>query len=170
MLFEGSAWYVRQFIDEDILAFMEYRNNLEWMKYQHFKGLSYAEYASYLLAPFRIKQGGQLAIIDKTTEQLMGDLFVQQNQQTITIGYTIHPDFAHQGWMKEVLSVLLAYLQKKYKKKTIQAFVYPDNIASIRLLEKIGFVYQSHDPKNKRALYQYRHKSSLNIDSKHHFD
>ena len=61
-------------------------------------------------------------------------------------------------------------LQKKYKKKTIQAFVYPDNIASIRLLEKIGFVYQSHDPKNKRALYQYRHNPSLNIDSKHHFD
>ncbi len=40
---------IRPFLVEDIDAFMAYRNDMDWMKYQGFKGLTKQEYTKALL-------------------------------------------------------------------------------------------------------------------------
>ena len=78
ILFKTSRCLIRTFEEKDIDNFIEYRNNMEWMKHQGFKGLSKKEYREKLLVPFNIEKGSQLVIANKETDSLMGDLYVSK--------------------------------------------------------------------------------------------
>ena len=67
---------VKCFEEKDLDSFMTYRNNDEWMKYQGFKNLTKDEYRESLLVPFDLKVGAQLAIVDKVTDGLLGDIYL----------------------------------------------------------------------------------------------
>lgn len=119
---------------------MAYRNDLDWMQHQSFKGLTYEEYVRSLLGEQAITQGMQLAIIDEGTNELIGDLYVQQDGMTYWIGYTISPRFARQGYAFEVVSGLVRHLSDQGA-ETIKAGALPTNEASIALLKKLNFTY-----------------------------
>jgi ribosomal-protein-alanine N-acetyltransferase len=55
------------------------------------------------------------------------------------IGYMLHPDYYQQGLMYEALMATIAYAFKHIKLHTIEANISPENIASIKLVEKCGF-------------------------------
>lgn len=131
---------VRPFEQHDIEPFMAYRNDLDWMQHQSFKGLTYEEYVRSLLGEQAITQGMQLAIIDEGTNELIGDLYVQQDGMTYWIGYTISPRFARQGYAFEVVSGLVRHLSDQGA-ETIKAGALPTNEASIALLKKLNFTY-----------------------------
>lgn len=42
--FESERCYTRRFTESDLDAFIAYRNDADWMKYQSFKGLTREEY------------------------------------------------------------------------------------------------------------------------------
>lgn len=165
MLFSGCNWFVRHFEFGDIAAFMAYRNNLEWMQYQHFKGLSFFEYQQHLLSKSSINKGIQLAIIQPSTNQLMGDLFVIRRSRRITIGYTIAPAYANQGYMSAILPRFVDYLLSNYPKHQIQAYTYSANHASIRVLQKTGFIYQEYEKKEQRERYLFVPQMRLKADN-----
>lgn len=119
---------------------MAYRNDLDWMQHQSFKGLTYEEYVRSLLGEQAITQGMQLAIIDEGTNELIGDLYVQQDGMTYWIGYTISPRFARQGYAFEVVSGLVRHLSDQGA-ETIKAGALPTNETSIALLKKLNFTY-----------------------------
>ncbi|WP_233589653.1 MULTISPECIES: GNAT family N-acetyltransferase [unclassified Exiguobacterium] len=131
---------VRPFETSDIEPFMAYRNDMEWMQYQSFKGLSYEDYQRSLLKPPSIVDGMQLAIIHKETDALIGDLYVHQDETTYWIGYTISPRHARQGYAFEVVSELIDHLADQGA-KTIKAGALATNEASIALLKKLNFTY-----------------------------
>ena len=137
--FETERCIVREFKKEDLNIVVEYRNNLEWMKYQGFKNLSIEEYKFSLIAPFNIEKGSQLAIENKDLNQLIGDLYVKKENNIINIGYTIHPLHSRKGYIKEVVSVLISYLYRKHPNCTIQGEMDLDNVASKKLLIALGF-------------------------------
>ncbi len=70
MNLETVRCIIRPFNAEDIDAFMSYRNDMDWMKYQGFKGLSKQEYMQALLNEHSLSNGIQLAIICKQTNKL----------------------------------------------------------------------------------------------------
>jgi len=82
----------------------------------------------------------QLAIIDQETNELIGDLYVQQDRTTYWIGYTISPRRARQGYASEVVSGLIRHFSDRGV-ETIKAGCLPTNEASIALLKKLNFVY-----------------------------
>ncbi len=124
---------------QDLKVVIEYRNNLEWMKYQGFKNLSMAEYRFSLIAPYNIEKGSQIAIESKDLSQLIGDLYVKKDENIINIGYTIHPLHSRKGYIKEVVVGLINFLDLEYPDCIIQGEMDIDNIASKNLLTDLGF-------------------------------
>ena len=136
--FETERCRVRPFEENDIEAFLSYRNNLDWMQYQGFKGKKYLEYKAALLQKPKFKEGVQLAVVDKQTGELIGDLYLRLERNTGWIGYTIAPQFARQGFAFEVVTQLLLELRQAGLTQ-VKAGVEEQNIASIQLLKKLGF-------------------------------
>ncbi len=56
------------------------------------------------------------------------------------IGYLLHPDYWRRGFATEALRALIDYGFKGRRLERITADVDPNNIASIAMLEKLGFV------------------------------
>jgi RimJ/RimL family protein N-acetyltransferase len=117
---------------------MAYRNNLDWMQYQGFKGKKYQEYKAALLQQPKFFEGVQLAIVLRQTGILIGDLYLKLEKNTCWIGYTIAPEFARQGFAFEVVSEAIRQLDRSGI-KCVQASVEIGNTASIALLKKLGF-------------------------------
>ncbi|MEN6636099.1 MAG: GNAT family protein [Clostridiaceae bacterium] len=136
--FETERCRIRPFEESDIEAFMSYRNNLDWMQFQGFKGKKYLEYKAALLMQPNFNNGVQLAVVNRQTGELLGDLYLKLEKNTCWIGYTIAPQFARQGFAFEIVTQLL--LQLKQAGLTLaRAGVEEQNLASIALLKKLGF-------------------------------
>lgn len=155
MEFETTRSLIRKFEEDDIDDFMNYRNDLAWMKYQDFKGLSKEEYLKSLLGPYALENGTQLAIINKATGSLLGDLYIKEESKAVWIGYTISPAYARQGFAFECVSGLISWIKKQgfYR---ILASVDPQNSPSINLLKKLNFSFTGTDEIGDK-LYELKH-------------
>lgn len=144
MNFQTPRCQIRPFQEKDLERFMAYRNNLKWMQYQGFKGLSKEEYEAFLFTPRKLEDGQQFAIADKTRDFLIGDVYLQKVGSEYWLGYTIHPDFARQGLAKEVASGVLNWLETQGA-TLVKAGVMPENQPSIGLLASLGFTYLTEE-------------------------
>jgi len=133
---------IRPFIEEDIDAFMAYRNDMDWMKYQGFKGLTKREYTKALLDKHTLTDGIQLAIICKQTNTLIGDVYLKQEGDTCWVGYTITPLKARHGYVCEAVSAVICFLETQGI-TCVKASATIGNDASILLLKKLGFIFLS---------------------------
>ena len=136
--FETERCRIRPFEESDLEAFMSYRNNLDWMQFQGFKGKKYLEYKAALLKQPNFREGVQLAVVSGQTGELFGDLYLKLEKNIAWIGYTIAPQFARQGYAFEVVSQLLSQL-KQAGLALVKAGVEAQNLASIQLLKKLDF-------------------------------
>lgn len=153
MLFETKRTYVRSFIEEDLDAFMIYRNDMEWMKYQGFKGLSKDAYRQALIKDLDFEKGSQLAIIHKETNLLLGDLYLLIENKSAWIGYSISPQYAKKGYAFEVVTEMVNWLIEKHL--TVYAGVLKENLSSIALLKKLGFEYDYSE--QEEDIYLFNH-------------
>ncbi|EAF5658654.1 TPA_asm: GNAT family N-acetyltransferase [Listeria innocua] len=64
---------------------------------------------------------------------------INKNNETIEIGYELAKSHWRQGLMFEILTTFLNTTKAHLPYKTITAKVLPENIASIKLLTKLGF-------------------------------
>jgi RimJ/RimL family protein N-acetyltransferase len=55
------------------------------------------------------------------------------------VGYDLHPDHWRKGYMNEALFALLGYGFAELGLNRVEADIHPDNTASARTLEKLGF-------------------------------
>jgi [ribosomal protein S5]-alanine N-acetyltransferase len=152
---ETDRCILRCFEEKDLDSFMTYRNNEEWMKYQSFKNLTKEEYRKALLVPLNVEKGIQLAIAHKTTDNILGDLYLVKKEKTITIGYTINPIYSRKGYISEVLKALLPKLKTCYSDCEITAMTEKGNIPSKNLLLKLGFVYDGWIDEWQEEVYVY---------------
>ena len=144
MIFETERLLVRPFEPRDLEDFMVYRNNLEWMKYQGFKGLGRQDYETALLSEGSLETGLQLAIILKLADQLMGDLYLKRTGQDAWAGCTIDPRYARAGLAYEAMEGLCSKLTSE-QVNYLYASVMPENEASIGLLKKLQFQFVQWD-------------------------
>lgn len=81
-------------------------------------------------------------IIRDNTGQALGTLGFHchdPKRRSIEIGYDLYPLFFGQGIMSEALPALLDYIWSALPVSTIEACIFPDNAASLRLAAKFGF-------------------------------
>lgn len=130
---------LREFEEQDLDIFTQYRNNVDWMIHQSFKGKTKEEYKKVLLTPLYFDKGNQLAIVLKDTNVLVGDLYIEKNDDELFLGYTIRPDYARKGYAYEIVKAFIEYLFKRYPKCKVVCETDLENIPSIKLLNKLGF-------------------------------
>ena len=89
---------------------------------------------------------GQLyafGIFLKETEKLIGDISLTQisrgDLQSCYTGFTLDKENNGMGYTTEALKLVVDYAFKELKLHRIEAGAMTDNIASIRVLEKVGF-------------------------------
>ena len=73
---------------------------------------------------------------------------ISQENYRAEIGYLLEPAFQGQGLMHESLGAIIHYGFGRLKLHSIEANVNPKNTASIRLLEKSGFVREGYFKEN----------------------
>ena len=64
------------------------------------------------------------------------------------IGYVLHPAHQGKGIMNEAVTAVLDYGFKEMKLHSVEANVNPENGASIKLLERIGFIREGYFKEN----------------------
>lgn len=64
------------------------------------------------------------------------------------IGYRLNPSAQGKGLMTEALQAVIEYGKSFLKLHSIEANINPDNAASIRLLQRLGFVKEGHFREN----------------------
>lgn len=70
--------------------------------------------------------------------------FLRGAFQKCMVGYKLAQTACHQGYMTEALSSLLPLIKNELKLHRIEAYVQPDNLSSIQLLNRTGFIEEGY--------------------------
>ena len=88
-------------------------------------------------------------IFKKISNEPIGFLsFIESESEITNIGLCIGKDYIRKGYGKQVLSQLIEYA-KANGKKMIEYSAFHENVASIELAKKLGFIY-SHNKQSIR--------------------
>lgn len=153
MYFSTPRCFIRDFRIDDIPTVMTYRNDLEWMKYQGFKSREKDAYIKELLQPKSFSEGKNLAIVHTLENRLIGDIYLKKERDFFWIGYTIHPNESQKGYGFEVVQATIQWLFDQGV-PSVKAEVSPENLASVKLLEKLNFTFIKTE---EESLYQLDH-------------
>lgn len=83
-----------------------------------------------------------LAFIERSTDRMIGNVLwkpAKSDPRIVSIGYIVAPRWQRQGFASEALTALLAYGFGQRAAERVEARVYVGNIASRRLVERLGF-------------------------------
>jgi [ribosomal protein S5]-alanine N-acetyltransferase len=161
IIFKSSRLYVRYFKPSDLETIYKYRNDIRCSKYQTWADTSLEELKAFIYELRNKKIGKdwiQLAIIRSEDDLQIGDIYLNFDESSISIGYTIDADFHRQGYGYEILFELLKYLKANFKQKSILAKVFIPNIASINLLHKLKFKRVGTIKKDDTFIFEYLQK------------
>jgi len=89
--------------------------------------------------------------LKENKEVLIGSIClwnIQLNHYRAEIGYMLMPEFHRKGLMQEAISEVIQFAFKTLGFHSIEAQVNPFNEASIKILEKNGFVKEGHFREN----------------------
>ncbi|MGZ3553063.1 MAG: GNAT family N-acetyltransferase [Vulcanimicrobiaceae bacterium] len=82
-------------------------------------------------------------IIERTLDRTVGDIAFKgppNERGEIDIGYGTYPEFRNRGLMTEAVNAMLGWARAREEVRTVTAQSKPDNVASIAVLRKTGFV------------------------------
>lgn len=79
------------------------------------------------------------AIALKDNDELIGEVVVMPNDHVISLGYTVSYKYQRRGYAYEALEALIAFLHAQHPNLEFISFTDPDNIASMNLLQKLGY-------------------------------
>lgn len=129
--------------------FFQYRSLPEIYKYQCWKPKSIKDIEDFInknaaVYPNTPNTWLQLAVCLKEGK-MIGDIGIHfMDDCQIEIGYTLSPEYQGNGYAFEAVKAVINYAFSELQKHRITASVDPDNIQSIKLLERIGFRKEAH--------------------------
>lgn len=150
---ESSRLILRPFQDSDLESFLTYRNDPEVARYQSwsvpYPRESGVQFVNLIQMTNPVSQGEwyQVAVELKSTREMIGDVafctLISDERQAL-IGYSLARPYWHQGCAFEAVSTLLGYLFEERDLHRVIAECDVDNVASWKLLEKLGFRREAH--------------------------
>ncbi len=147
---------IRNLRPSDLIDFYSYRSDPAVVKYQGFDVLSLEECAKFIQRHMNNQFGIpgewiQFGIVQRESGHLIGDCAIKLNRadnRLAEIGITIADEEQRQGYGKETLVAILKFLFSLPDFHRVTETVDADNIASIRLLETVGFRKEGHSIQN----------------------
>jgi RimJ/RimL family protein N-acetyltransferase len=158
---------LRRFTSEDVEVFFRINSEPDLVQYTTRAALtSLAEAATTLESTnFRADESvglGRFACVEKSTGLVVGIVGLRPTPEhdCFAFGYRILPEYWGQGFATEAATTLLQYGYETLKLAHIVATVFPQNLASQRVLEKLGLVFEKEvllaETTQKLWLYQAR--------------
>lgn len=151
MNLESDRLLLRPVNSNDKDEIFNYRSDREANKYQGWIPKTPGDVDSFITTIAKqINEPGtwfQFSIIEKKTNLLIGDLgvhFWDKENKQVEIGCTLNRRFQKNGYATESVRLIIDYLFTELKKHRIIASVDPQNLNSIRLVERIGFRKEAH--------------------------
>jgi ribosomal-protein-alanine N-acetyltransferase len=122
-------------------------DNMKWFGSNPIKTLEEAEGLIQLFSKWRESPnpGTRWGIVRHADGMLVGTcgLFKWNREwKRSTVGYELAPSAQGHGYMREALTSVLAYGFNEMQLNRIDASVHPENIASVKLLNKLGFMQE----------------------------
>ncbi len=150
---ETERLIIRLFREEDAEFLFAYRNDPLVYKYQGWT-IPYTrenadEFIHFrsILASSITGEWYQPAIELKSTGEVIGDVaFFRkgQNSRQATLGYTLAQADWHQGYVTEAVRAVMGYLFEGLDLHRIIANCDTENLASVKVLERLGFRKEAH--------------------------
>ena len=140
----------------DAEAFFRYRSLPEICRFQSFQPKTHAEIETFLRANEQTSPDvpgtwRQLAVCLRDGT-LIGDIGLHTlDEYQLELGYTLAPEQQGKGFATEAVLAVLGQAFSVWNKHRVTASVDPENRASIRLLERLGFVPEAHFRKSYRT-------------------
>jgi len=173
----GNKIYIRYFEDEDAetLHNLNLRNREFFQKYE-----PTIEDDFYILDTQRriikdkkkhSEEGRQhcFGIFLKSNDELLGDVSLFQINrgalQSCLVGYTLDKEHNGNGYATEAVSLAVKFAFDELKLHRIEAGVMPENVGSIRVLEKVGFHKEGIAQKNVKINGKWEDHQMLAIIS-----
>jgi RimJ/RimL family protein N-acetyltransferase len=155
MRLETSRLILRNFETSDPEAFARYRSDPEVAKYQSWDTphpLMKADAIDFIEAIKQVTPGVpgewyQVAIEVKGTGETIGDCafcVLAEDKQQAEIGFTLARTHQGKGFAKEAVMRLLEYLFVELNLHRVRANCDPANVASVKLLQRIGMRCEGH--------------------------
>jgi RimJ/RimL family protein N-acetyltransferase len=149
---ETTRVRLRHFTDNDLQAFMAYRNDPEVARYQSWEGISEPEASVFIQEQKEVQpgvpgRGFQIAIELKETNALISDCYFTINEldnRQAEIGFTLSRTYQGHGFATEAVSCFLNYAFLTFDLHRIIAITDCENAASVALLERLGMRREGH--------------------------
>ena len=145
-LFETERMIVRKLEETDVPALLQILSDPEVMKYS-IRGIcdkdATTQFIKWSRECYITHEVGPWALIMKDSNILIGFCGVSpeevEGQYEINLGYRLSRYYWNKGLATEATKAVVSYAFNEKGVKSIMAIVEPDNIASIRVVEKSGF-------------------------------
>lgn len=165
---ESHKYLLRKITYSDSRDILEMYSDDDVMKFNSGQKISYIEDIIKLIdvidKGFEKKWFIRWGVIEKSTNEYLGDLALHhfdENENKVQIGYMLKKAHWNKGIMSEAAPLLINHVSENTPVQTIEAHIYPQNTASIKLAEKLGFKFKelSSDVKDKnkvRVIYSIK--------------
>lgn len=147
LIFETPRLFLRRFTEADALLIYKLNSDPEIVKYVHEPVLENEAQAKKILTDFILPQYklnlGRWAIHTKADYEFIGWCGLKYIKETgiIDLGYRLLKTAWGKGYATEAAQCTLIYGLRDLKIKVITGMAHVENIASIKVLEKIGMKF-----------------------------
>lgn len=126
---------------EDAFLLYNYRRLENVEKYQSFHHFTLDQAKETVLMKGPVQKPGSYQLGIYLNQWLIGDIFFYfTNDLDCFLGYTLDPNYWHQGYAYEAVKASIDYLYQHLSIQRYYAYIDPENIASIKLIRKLGFL------------------------------
>jgi RimJ/RimL family protein N-acetyltransferase len=163
MILETERLRLREFTTEDTTFIIELLNSPGWLQFIGDRNVRTEEAAiAYLKnGPLRsyAEHGYGLSMVELKGENKPIGMCGVLNRETLDspdIGFAFLPAAQGNGYAYEISKAVVGHAKNKWGISTLAAITIPSNKSSVRLLEKLGFVFQNNFMNEKQeelALY-----------------
>ncbi|MCY7374763.1 MAG: GNAT family N-acetyltransferase [Pyrinomonadaceae bacterium] len=159
-MLETERLFLRPMNKTDVDAIFALRQDAEMMRFIREPQTKLAEAASWInlvSSLWKTEKIGLCAVFDKSTDQLIGWCGLWRLKETgaTEVGYAIAKDFQKKGLASEAAARCLEYGFDRLNLDEIVAVARPENLASCRVMEKIGMKFDFTGKFYERDLAHY---------------
>lgn len=143
---ESERLLFRRYKESDLEDLYEYLSNPEVIQYEPYKPMTMEEVKENLA--WRISTDEMIAVELKSNHKMIGNVYLGKREfETLEIGFVFHKDYWGKGYARESCEELisLAFANGIHR---VFAECDPENTASWKLLETLGFEREGHLKKN----------------------
>ncbi|MBV8467143.1 MAG: GNAT family N-acetyltransferase [Burkholderiales bacterium] len=141
---------LRELVPDDAEALFDIHSDEQVMRWFGADPIATVDQAKQLIAMFADwrtppASGTRWAIVRRADDQLLGTagLFKwNRSWHNCVLGYELGRAYWSMGYMQEALHAMLDYGFSTMHLHRVQAEIHPDNAASIRVVQRLGFSYE----------------------------